>query len=410
MTLPTKDIYLPKAFRDLRTPARYKAYWGGRGGAKSRSFGRALLLESLDRPLRILCAREVQKSIADSVKRLLDDDIARMELGSFFESTLTEIRSAIGGLFIFGGLKSNIDAIKSTEGLDIVWVEEANRVSQSSLNILVPTVRKDGSELWFSWNPENEDDPVDKMFRGGSPPPDSIVRKVTFEDNPWFPSVLQKEMEWDRRRDPDKYAHIWLGEYTRHSEARVFKNWKIDTFDVPKGARPYYGADWGFAIDPTVLVRCWIIGRTLYIDQEAYEVGCPIDKTPALFDKIEGARKWPITADSARPEVIEYMRRVGGYPHIQPARKGPGSLEDGIEFLKSYDVVIHPNARHTVDEFTSYSYKVDKLTGEVLPVLDDKHNHVIDAVRYAAEQIRAFDGGTVYATPESEFMVDGTVG
>src|SRR5262245_46410886 len=140
-------IELPEAFRDLWTPTRYKAYWGGRGGAKSRSFGRALLLQSLGRPLRVLCAREVQKSSKDSVKRLLDDDIERMGLGHFFESTETEIRSRIGGLFIFAGLKTNVDTVKSTEGVDICWCEEANTLSQHSIDVLIPTIRKDGSEL-----------------------------------------------------------------------------------------------------------------------------------------------------------------------------------------------------------------------------------------------------------------------
>lgn len=400
-------VELPEAFEELFTPARYKAFWGGRGGAKSRSFGRALLVQSLAQPLRILCAREVQKSIKDSVKRLLDDDIERMGLGHFFESTETEIRSRIGGLFIFAGLKANVETVKSTEGVDICWCEEANTLSQHSVDVLIPTIRKDGSELWFSWNPDKETDPVDRMFRGKNPPPDAIIRKVTFEDNPWFPDVLKREMEWDRRRDPEKYAHIWLGDYQRHSEARVFKNWRVDTYDVPKDARPYYGADWGFAIDPSVLVRCWIVGRTLYIDQEAYEVGCPIDKTPALFDKVEGARRWPVTADSSRPDTIDYMR-THGYPHIQAAKKGPGSLEDGVEFLKSFDIIVHPNCRHVIDELTTYSYKVDKLTGEVLPVLDDKKNHTIDSVRYAAEQVRVFSGGVVYGTPEAEFVVHGT--
>jgi phage terminase large subunit len=400
---PTR-VELPDAFADLWRPSRYKAFWGGRGGAKSHSFARALLLKSLKQPLRILCAREIQKSIADSVKRLLDDNIEAMGVGHFFDSTLSEIRTQIGGLFIFAGLRSNIEAVKSTEGIDIAWCEEANSISQASIDILVPTIRKNGSEIWFSWNPKLEKDPVDKMFRGGTPPPDSIVKKVTWEDNPWFPDVLRKEMEWDRQRDPEKYAHVWLGEYVKNSEARVFKNWRVDTFDVPASARPYYGGDWGFAIDPTVLVRCWIIGRTFYIDKEAYEVGCPIDRTPALFDKIDGARKWPITADSARPETIDYMRRHG-YPHIQAARKGPGSLEDGVEFLKSFDIIIHPDCKHTIDEFTLYSYKVDKLTGEVLPQLEDKKNNVIDAARYAAEQVRAFDGGVVYTAAEADIVI-----
>lgn len=363
---------------------------------------------SLQRPLRILCAREVQKSIADSVKRVLDDDIDRMGLGAtgngFFDSTLSEIRTAIGGLFIFAGLKSNIASVKSTEGIDICWCEEADTISQHSIDVLIPTIRKEGSELWFSWNPDDEKDPVDRMFRGATPPPDAIIRKVTWEDNPWFPDVLRKEMEWDRKRDPEKYAHVWLGDYVKNSEARVFRNWKIDTFEVPKGARPYYGADWGFAVDPTCLVRCWIVGRTLYIDQEAYEVGCPIDRTPDLFTKVEGADKWPITADSARPETIDYMRRHG-FPHIQSARKGPGSLEDGVEFLKSCDIIVHPSCRHCSDELGAYSYKTDKLTKEVLPVLDDKKNHVIDAIRYALEGMRVMDGGTVYAAAEADIIV-----
>jgi phage terminase large subunit len=386
---------------------------------------------SLERPLRILCAREVQKSIADSVKRLLDDDIARMGADGFFDSTLTEIRTAIGGLFIFAGLRSNIETVKSTEGVDIAWVEEANAVSQSSMDILIPTIRKEGSEIWLSWNPKDKKDPVDKMFRGGTPPPDSIIRKVTWEDNPWFPDVLRKEMEWDRQRDPDKYAHVWLGEYLKNSEARVFRNWRIDTFEVPRGARPYFGGDWGFAIDPNVLIKAWIVGRTLYIEEEAYAVGCPIDKTPFLFGGaddayliekntqawkaltkaeregwkgIPGARKWPITADSARPETIDYMRRHG-FPHIQAARKGPGSVEDGIEFLKSFDIIVNPACVHTIDELTLYSYKVDKLTGEVLPVLEDKKNNVIDSLRYAAEGVRVMDGGMVYATPETDIII-----
>jgi phage terminase large subunit len=133
-------------------------------------------------------------------------------------------------------------------------------------------------------------------------------------------------------------------------------------------------------------VRAYIVGRTLYVDQEAYAVGCEIDNTPALFDKVPGSRRWTIRADSARPETVSYMQRKGF--RIIPAVKGPGSVEDGIEFLKSYDIVVHPRCRHTIDELTSYSFKVDSKTDEILPVLDDKNNHVIDALRYACEGLR----------------------
>lgn len=379
-------VELPSVFEDLWKPARYKAYYGGRGSAKSHSFAQALVIQAAQSPKRVLCAREIQKSIKDSVKRLLDDKIAASGLSGFYTSTETEIRGANGSLFVFGGLRTNADSIKSLEGIDICWVEEANTVSQSSLDILIPTIRKPDSELWFSWNPRYATDPVDAMFRGDAPPPGSIVHQVNYTENPWFPDVLLQELEYDKRRDPDKYAHVWLGEYSRNSEARVFRNWTVEAFETPADAEFRFGADWGFAVDPTVLVRCFLKGRTLYVDREAYKVGCEIDQTPALFDTIPGARKWIITADSARPETVSYMRRQGF--RIKAAIKGQGSLEDGVEFLRSFDIVVHPRCKHTADELALYSYKQDPLTNEILPVLEDKNNHVIDALRYALEALR----------------------
>lgn len=356
--------------------------------------------------IRAACLREVQSSIKDSVKQLVEDKIETFGVQHLFKITQTEIVGPNDSLMVFKGLKNHTAAsIKSLEGFNRCLVEEAQSISQRSLDILIPTIRMERSQFLMLWNPFSPKDPVDKLFEENIGDPDFVCIAVTYQHNPWFPDVLRRDMERDRARDPEKYHHVWMGGYQKNSEARVFKNWTVGEFEVPAGARPYFGGDWGFAIDPTVLVRCWIVGRTLYIDEEAYQVGCAIDKTPDLFDTIEGSRKWPITADSARPETIDYMRRHG-YPHIQPARKGPGSLEDGIEFLKSFDIVVHPRCVHTRDELSSYSYKVDKLTGEVLPVLDDKKNHVIDGLRYAAEQVRAFDGGTVYATPETEIVID----
>lgn len=393
-------VQIPKAFSFLfdermpdGDPVRYRAAFGGRGSGKSHAFAAALVIKARQRPLRVLCAREIQKSIKDSVKRLLDDKIREMGFGAHFRSTDTEIKGTNGSHFVFAGLRSNVESIKSLEGIDIAWVEEATTVSQSSLTNLGPTIRKEGSEIWFTWNPRHQNDPVDAMFRLPSgAPPRSIVRRVNWDLNPFFPDVLREDMEWDRKRDPDKYRHIWLGEYQRNSEARVFHNWKVEEFDTPRGATFYHGADWGFSIDPTVLVRCFIDGRTLYVDREVYKVGCEIDRTPALFDSIDpdqkaAARDWPIRADSARPETISYMRR-NGYPKMMPALKGPNSVMDGIEFLKTYDIVVHPRCRHTIDELTLYSFKTDPLTGDVLPMLEDKKNHVIDALRYAVEGIR----------------------
>jgi phage terminase large subunit len=360
---------------------------GGRGSGKSRSIATALILRAAAKPLRVLCAREIQKSVRDSVKRLLDDEIERCGLGAFFTSTDTEIRGKNGSLFLFAGLRTNIDSIKSMEGLDICWIEEAANVSQGSLDVLIPTIRKVGSQLIFSWNPRYATDPVDTMYGGSDVPPGTRVLRVNHSDNPWFPDVLRAELEYDKRRDPDKYRHVWEGEYLRNSEARVFRNWRVEDFEAPRDALHRFGADWGFAVDPTTLVRCHVIGRTLYVDHEAYMVGCEIADTPALFLTVPESERWPIVADSARPETISHMRR-NGFPKIMPAVKGPRSLEEGVEWLKSYDIVVHPRCLHTIDELTLYSYKTDPLTGNILPVLEDKKNHVIDALRYACEGIR----------------------
>ena len=387
-----REIALPDAFRPLFLPSRYKAFYGGRGSGKSHSVATALVLMAAAQPLRILAAREIQRSIRDSSKRLLDDRIAALGLKPRYRSTAEGIRGRNGSQFLFAGLRSNPESIKSMEGIDIAWVEEAATVSQRSLDILVPTIRKPGSELWFTWNPRDPSDPVDAMFRRGPARPDAILARVDYGDNPWFPAVLEAERLWDRARDPEKYAHVWEGAYQLHAETRVFRRWRIDSLAVPEGARPYYGADWGFAADPTVLVRCYLFDGTLYIDREAYRVGCPIAEVGALLRSVEGTHgraAWPITADSARPELIDHLRREGF--RIKPARKGKGSVEEGVAFLQNHDIVVHPACRHAIDELTLYAYRTDPLTGDILPVLEDRHNHVIDALRYALEAVRRSD-------------------
>ena len=339
--------------------------------------------------LKIDTPRWVQKSLSQSVKRLLEMKIEQMNAGAYFEVQEAVIKSRKGdGLIIFQGMQNHTaDSIKSLEGYDRAWVEEAQSLSQKSLDLLRPTIRKPASELWFTWNPRQASDPVDHLLRGPNPPPDGVVLPVNYEDNPWFPDVLRDEMEYDKRRDPDKFHHVWRGGYLSNSEAQVFRNWRVEEFEAPADAIHRLGADWGFAVDPTTLVRCHIIGRTLYIDFEAYRVGCEIMDTPDLFMTVPESEKWPIVADSARPETISFMQKHG-FPKIMSAVKGPKSLEEGVEWLKSYDVVVHPRCVHTIDELTLYSYKTDPLTGKILPILEDKKNHVIDALRYACEGIR----------------------
>ena len=384
------DIKTPRWSLPLLKPARYKGAWGGRGSGKSHFFAEMLLEEHIINPNQAsVCVREVQKSLNQSVKRLLEMKIDELNVGSYFEVLDSQIKTRNGeGIIIFQGMQNHTnDSIKSLEGYDRAWVEEAQSLSQGSLDKLRPTIRKPNSELWFSWNPQLDTDPVDQLLRGEYAPDSSTVIKVNWSDNPWFPDVLREEMEYDRRRDPDKYLHIWQGEYQRNSESRVFRNWRIEEFEAQADDVLRFGADWGFASDPTVLVRCFIRGRKLYIDYEAYQVGCEILNIPELFMTVPESERYPIIADSARPETISHVRKHG-FSRIMPAVKGPKSIEEGIEWLKSFDVVVHPRCRHTIDELSLYSYKVDKMTGQVLPVLEDKQNHVIDALRYACEAVR----------------------
>jgi phage terminase large subunit len=403
LQLPTPRAYIP-----LLEDARYKGVYGGRGSAKSHFFANALLERCVVRPgTRFMCVREIQLTLKQSVKRLLEDKIEEHKLTNEFGISNTEISTPGGGVIIFLGMQDHTaDSIKSLEGFDGAWVEEAQSLSERSLTLLRPTIRKPGSELWFSWNPKSPKDPVDKLLRGSSLPPGAIVIRTSWRDNPWFPDVLKKEMLWDRGRDPEKYAHVWLGEYERKSEARVFKNWTIQEVEPPEDTIFRFGGDWGFSVDPTVALRSWLLDeRTLVFDREAYRIGCEIDDIPKLFDGLECgcdytsprpcrhpeghamARLWPLVADSARPETISYLQRHG-YPRIEAAIKGANSVKEGVIFLQGYNILVHPDCTHTIDELVHYSYKVDKDGTTVLPILEDKKNHVIDSARYATESLR----------------------
>lgn len=406
------DIPISEVCTPLLQPSRYKGLWGGRGGTKSHSFADLLIDDCLTHPgLRTVCIREYQVSLEQSVKRLLEDKIKKYDLGREFRVLNTHIETPGDGIIIFQGMQSHTsESIKSLEGYDRAWVEEAQNLSKRSLTLLRPTIREADSELWFSWNPRHATDPVDELLRGEHPPPDAIVIQTSYRDNPFFPDVLRKEMEWDRGRDVEMYEHVWCGGYEKHSNSRVFKNWRIEDIEPPPGTTFYHGADWGFSVDPSTLVRSWLKDeRTMVIDAEAFEVGCEINDTPALFDglvcgcnyrephpcrhsEMHGdARKWQIRADSARPETISYLQKHG-YPLIVPATKGPNSVKEGVIFLQGLDIIVHSRCVHAISELTHYSYVVDKKTGVVTPLLEDKKNHIIDPLRYAVEEMRVPEG------------------
>lgn len=391
----TLTLDIPQKLLPLyETDKRFIVIYGGRGSAKSWSLADFLIIKGYQSKQRFLCCREVQNSIKESVHKLLCERIDTMGFSNFFTITDHSITGNNGTEFIFKGLWNNYNSIKSMEGIDICWIEEAHSVSRASLEILTPTIRKPGSQIIFTYNPTNKDDPVHEDYTL-SDRDDTLKIKINYEDNPWFPDVLRNELEYDKRVDFDKYLHKWEGECVKHSEAQIFYGkWKVENFESPENQIYYYGADWGFSVDPTALVRCFIIDKTLFIDYESYGVKIDIDKTPALFDQVPGVRNHMITADSARPETISYMQRNGF--KIQSAVKGKGSVEDGISHLRSFEkIVVHERCRHTIDELRNYCYKVDKHTGEISTVPEDKSNHTLDALRYALEKVMMSRGITV---------------
>jgi len=339
----------------------------------------------LDPNKQAVCIREIQKSLKFSAKKLIEDKIRALGVVDYFEITLTEIRRKGGtGIIIFQGMQDHTaESIKSLEGFDIAWVEEAQSLSAHSLELLLPTIRATGSEIWFSWNPDQSDDPVDVYFAALAGDESAVCIHANYPDNPFLPQELADEAERHRRMKPDTFGHVWLGEYNELSDRYVFSGrWRIADFETEGLGDPLHGMDFGFANDPTVAVMVYVANNRLYIRKDCGKVGLDLDDTAKFVkDRIDGIEKYVIRADCARPESISYLKR-----HGLPRIDGPAKLKiiDGIEFIKSFDeVIIHPECKATAEEFRKYSYKVDKRTGDILPDIVDAWNHYIDSIRYA---------------------------
>ena len=385
-----QDIVLniPHQFKAFLEPAPFKISWGGRGGAKSYTIATLLVYLGFIEKKKILCAREFQNSLKESSKALIEEMIVALNLSWFYTVTETEIEGLNGTSFIFKGLRLNVGSLNSLVGIDICWLEEAQNNSKVSINALFPTIRKKGSEIWVSMNPKKKTDVIYDMFLTGDPPPGSVIINVNYYDNPWFHETsLVVQMEWMKKRDPAQFRHVWLGEIETRSDAIVFSNWRVNTLDVPEGSRPMFGADWGFSVDPTVLIKIYLFDadKLLYIENEAYKHKVEIDALPDLFDEIPGSRFNVITADSARPELIAHMRKLNW--RIHPSVKGKNSVIEGVEFMRTHDIVVNPRCVHTIHELGHFSYDIDK-DGVILANLIDEDNHCIDAARYALEAKR----------------------
>lgn len=347
------------------------------------------MVENAD--LGVACLRQVQGSLDQSCKRLLEIRIHEHKLEDYFEITSTQIRSSRGsGVVYFKGLsKLTAGGIRSMESIGLVWLEEAQTISQASLDELLPTIRQAGSQIIATWNPVDEDVPIDAMLRGPKRVKNSCVIETNYWDNPFLSEELKEQIEHDREHNPEKYDWIWCGKYLKFNAAKVFTNWKVQFFETTRDARLRFGVDWGFFPDPTVLIRGFVERQTIYIEYEAYELRCLPRSTAGLFHTVPESANYQIRCANDRPERIADIR-ADGFDAIS-VRREPNSVHEGFEFLQGFQIIVHPRCVHTQEELRLFSRKVDPLTGKVLPEFEDKNNHCLDAIRSMVDDIRRIE-------------------
>ena len=329
------EIELPKAFRGLFQPHRNKAFHGGRSSAKSWSFATALVIRAAQRPTRIVCGREIQKSLRESVKQLIEDRIEALGLADRFDRQREVTLGVNGSQFMYHGLWRNPDAIKSLEGADIFWGEEASSLSARSIEMVRPTMRKPGSEMWWSWNPELEDDPIDRLFRGEQgPPPDSLVQEVSWRDNPWFEaSPLKAQMEHDYQTDAGKAEHVWGGSYITAVEGAYYAQQLAEA--RAQGRVTFVSAD------PINRKRAfWDLGRR---DATAIWVAQFVGREIRVLDYIEGSGQ-ELGYYVQELHQRGYSKALMVLPHdgSQLRLESPGSAQMQLK-AAGFDVDVIPN-------------------------------------------------------------------
>lgn len=402
----TMNRDVPAWAEPLLRPARYKLVKGGRGSGKSHEMAEQLVEACvLDPHLSAVCIREVQKSMRFSSKRLVENKIRAMGVAHLFRILETHIERLGGtGIILFQGMQDHTaDSIKSLEGFRIAWIEEAASVSARSLELLIPTIRCDNedgleSEIWATWNPDQDTDAIEQLAAKLAGDQDAIIVHVNYDENPHLPVTLYKEVQRFLKTDPEAFAHVYKGAYNVKSRAQIFGGrWTVDEFDPqPDWDGPYHGLDFGFAEDPMAAVRMWIGpyggGEALYIEREAYATQLGVDKHYNFLERrLPRIGDYEVRCDNARPDSIDYLVRHG-IPNAVPCSKGKGSVEDGIEFINSFvKIVIHTRCENMQDEAKLYKYKVDAKSGQVLPTIVDKFNHLWDAVRYGLEPVMKND-------------------
>lgn len=387
---------IPKITRNFAKPARTRVFKGGRGSGKTRGLAlraalRVYQLAEMGVEGVFLASREHLNSLDESSMEEIKAAIRSIDwLEAYFDIGEKYIRTRNRRImFVFAGLRHNLDSIKSKARIIGNWTDEAENVSEVAWRKLIPTLREEGdgwhAENWISYNPESPESATHRRFIENAPA-DCVVTTVNWSDNPWFPNILNLQRLEDQRLRPETYEHVWEGEFLTLTDAQVFAG-KCTIEEFEPGADwdgPYQGLDFGFSQDPTAAIRAYIYGRNLYIRHEAGKTKLELDHTAGFVcHRIPGFAEYVTRADSARPESISHLTRHG-LPRLKAVDKWQGSVEDGVAFIRSFDqVVIHPECPQTAREARLYSYKVDQRSGDILPVIVDANNHFLDALRYA---------------------------
>lgn len=400
---PVPMLQLPEKLEALWNPKRYKVMHGGRGGGKSWSVAGALLTMGAQRPLRVLCAREVQKSIKQSVHQLLKDQIARLNLHAFYEILETEIRGINGSLFLFSGLRDHtVDSIKSFEGCDIVWVEEAHGVSKKSWDVLIPTIRKESSEIWLTLNPDMETDETYQRFIA-YPSDDTWVCEVNWWDNPWFPRVLDDERRKAKRTMlADDYAHIWEGKPRKVSAGAIYRHEMESLFldgrvrDVPYDpslpVHTVWDLGWNDAMSIALVQRGPMDVRIIGYIEDSHRT---LDWYVAQLEKLpyrwgtdylphDGKTKNFQTGKSTLVLLRELNRR-----NVR-AQERASSVEEGIKnarmlFPRVY--IDKTKCARLIECLKRYQRRIHSVTNEPMEPLHDEFSHGADCFRYVAEWV-----------------------
>ncbi len=415
------QVQIPRKFVPLLQPARYLAAWGGRGSGKSHHFAEKLILRLYEQKLRAACIREIQNTLKDSVKQLLSDKIQKLGLGDFFTVLESEIRGANGSLIIFRGMQSfNAESIKSLEGYDIAWVEEAQTLSDHSLRLLRPTIRKEGSQLWFTWNPRHDSDAIDRLLRGPGAPPDAIVVEVNWNDNPWFPEVLRREKDSDYAADAEMAEHVWGGGYLLISEGAYYARLIMDAEregrigDFPHGLNVPVHTAWDIGVDDYTAI--WFIQqdglRATIVDY--YEVSGDgaedilATALPEIFIPPKNNQRfmdWTLKdalLDLNRDEPFKYGEAF--LPHDVKAREWGSGARTRIETLTSFGL---RGIRKGVQQGPAERIQAVR---RVLPVLRFNNTVRVQAGLRALRRYRRKynDALQTYTTPEHDAASHGS--